>query len=166
MQGVVMPLDANKPFPKRPRLKHFEYVGAYTYFITILTADRQSYFKKAYNVDALIIFLKEIADKENFSVTVYCFMPDHLHLLVNGLEEESDLKKFMKLFKQKSGYWFKKITDQSLWHLSYYDHILRKAETVNDVVWYILNNPVRKGIVSDFKEYRFNGSFTMNIQEL
>lgn len=161
-----MPLDENKPFPKRPRLKYFEYIGTYTCFITILTADRQNYFKETYNVEALIRFLKEIADKEHFSVTVYCFMPDHLHLLVNGLEEESDLKKFMKLFKQKSGYWFKKIAHQNLWHLSYYDHILRKTEAVNDVVWYILNNPVRKGIVADFKEYRFNGSFTMNIHEL
>ena len=147
-----MPLDENKPFPKRPRLKSFGYIGTRSYFITILTENRQNYFKETHIVEQLITFLKEIAGKESFSVSAYCFMPDHLHLLVKcGLEEQSDLKNFIKLFKQKSGYWFKKIAHQNLWHLSYYDHILRKVEALNVVAMYILNNPVRKGIVDDFK---------------
>lgn len=161
-----MPLDENKPFPKRPRLRHFGYTGMYTYFITILTESRQNHFNETRIVEPLIKLLKEIADKEYFSVSAYCFMPDHLHLLVSGLEEQSNLKNFIKLYKQRSGFRFKKITHQNLWHLSYYDHILRKVEAVNDVIMYILNNPVRKGIVTDFKEYRYNGSFTINMHEL
>lgn len=161
-----MPLDNNKPFPKRPRLKHFEYIGTYTYFLTILTSGRQNYFKETHTVEPLIKHLKETAERERFSISVYCFMPDHLHLLVNGLEEQSDLQNFIKIYKQKSGFWFKQKTHLNLWHVSYYDHILRKIEAVKDVAMYILNNPVRKGIVNDFKEYRFSGSFTMDIREL
>jgi putative transposase len=165
-KGDVMPLDENRLFPKRPRLKDFGYVGTYSYFITILTADRQDYFKETHIVEPLIKLLKETAEKERFSVSVYCFMPDHLHILVNGLEEQSNLQHFIKLYKQKSGFWFKQKNYLNLWHLSYYDHILRKIEAINYVAMYILNNPVRKGIVTDFKEYRFNGSFTMDIYEL
>jgi len=161
-----MPLDDNKPFPKRPRLQHFEYLGTYTYFLTILTSDRQNYFKERCTVEPLIRLLKETSEKECFSVSVYCFMPDHLHLLVSGLEDQSNLQNFVKLYKQKSGFWFKQKTHLKLWHLSYYDHILRKVEALTNVAMYILNNPVRKGIVSDFKEYWFNGSFTMDIHEL
>ena len=161
-----MPIDNNKPFPKRPRLQYFEYIGIYTYFLTILTSGRQNYFKEPSTAEPLIRLLREISEKEYFSVIAYCFMPDHLHLLVTGLEEQSNLQNFVKLFKQKSGFWFKQRTHQNLWHLSYYDHILRKVEAIKDVAMYILNNPVRKGIVTDFKEYRFSGSFTMNIHDL
>ncbi|MBT3878626.1 MAG: hypothetical protein HON76_16060 [Candidatus Scalindua sp.] len=161
-----MPLDESKPFPKRPRLKDFGYIGIYSYFITVLTENRQNHFKETHIVEPLIMLLGETAEKEHFSVTVFCFMPDHLHLLVSGLEEQSNLKKFIKLFKQRSGYWFKKITLRKLRYLSYYDHILRKVEAKNDIAMYILHNPVREGIVDNFKDYQFNGSFTMNIYEL
>lgn len=161
-----MPLDKNKPFPKRPRLKDFGYVGTYTYFITILTAKRQNYFNETYIVEPLINLLRETVEKEHFSVTAFCFMPNHMHLLVNGLEEHANLKNFIKLYKQKSGFWFKQKNRQNLWHLSYYDHILGKVEAISDIAMYILHNPVRKGIVDDFKDYPFNGSFTMDIHEL
>lgn len=161
-----MPVDKKKPYPKRPRLKDFGYVGTYTYFITILTANRHCLFRESHIVEPLIKLLKETAGKELFSVSAYCFMPDHLHLLVSGLEEQSSLQKFIKLYKQKSGFLFKQKSGQNLWHLSYYDHVLRRMETINDVVKYILNNPVRKGLVDNFMKYRFAGSLTMDICEL
>ncbi|OGP72124.1 MAG: hypothetical protein A2W09_02620 [Deltaproteobacteria bacterium RBG_16_50_11] len=86
-------------------------------------------------------------------------MPDHLHLLVVGEDDQSNLKKFTNLFKQKSGYWFKKSYNENLWHVSFYDHILRKEESMEDVALYILGNPVRKGLVSDPREYAFSWSF-------
>lgn len=158
-----MPLKKDKPFPKRPRLKHFEYAGYYAYFITILTKERNRYLKKTDIVEPIITIMKDTAEKEMVSVDAFCFMPDHVHLLLRGADEDADVKKFMKLFKQKSGYWFKQRFQRSLWHLSYYDHVLRKDEDIRETVMYILNNPVRKGIVSDYKEYSFNGSFTLDI---
>lgn len=93
-------------------------------------------------------------------------MPDRLHLLLRGLHDEADLRGTIKLFKQKSGYWFKQRNHRNLWHLSYYDHVVRKDESIKDITMYILNNPVRKGIVSDYKEYPFSGSFTIDISSL
>ena len=49
--------------------------------------------------------------------------------------------------------------NKNLWHISYYDHILRKEEAIESVGLYILENPVRKGLVSDFSEYPFSRSF-------
>jgi hypothetical protein len=65
----------------------------------------------------------------------------------------------MCVFKQKSGYWFRKNYNEDLWHISYYDHVLRKEESMGKVAFYILGNPVRKGLVSDFREYPFSRSF-------
>ena len=154
-----MGIDKNKPFPKRPRLKDFEYIGTYAYFITILTKDRGAYFREVEVVDGLIAILVKKARSERFDVLAYCFMPDHLHLLVIGKDDNSNLKKFINLFKQESGYWFKKNYNENLWHISYYDHILRKEESIEGVAIYILENPVRKGLVSHFREYRFSRSF-------
>jgi putative transposase len=154
-----MGLDLREPFPKRPRLKDFDYRGTYAYFITILTNSRATYFKETKVVKGVINILNEIAISEKFKVLTYCFMPDHLHLLIIGADDLSDLRKFMSLFKQKSGYWFKKNYEENLWHLSYYDHVLRKEENIESIASYILENPVRKGLVSDPREYAFSWSF-------
>ncbi len=154
-----MVLDLREPFPKRPRLKDFDYRGTYAYFITILTNDRAIYFREPTVVKGIINILNETAILEKFNVLAYCFMPDHLHLLVIGQDDRSNAKKFVSLFKQKSGYWFKKDYNENLWHISYYDHILRKEESIEGVASYILENPVRKGFVSDYREYPFSGSF-------
>lgn len=154
-----MGIDKNKPFPKIPRLKNFDYIGTYAYFVTILTKDRGTYFREVEVVDSLIAILVKKARSERFDVLAYCFMPDHLHLLVIGKEDNSNLKKLINLFKQESGYWFKKNYNENLWHISYYDHILRKEESIEGVAMYILENPVRRGLVSDFRGYRFSRSF-------
>ena len=109
--------------------------------------------------NGLIDVLVETAKLEKFRILTYCFMPDHLHLLVIGEDNKSNLKKFVNLLKQKSGYWFMKNYNKNLWHISYYDHILRKEEAIESVGLYILENPVRKGLVSDFSEYPFSRSF-------
>jgi putative transposase len=154
-----MSLNFNKSFPRRPRLKDFDYIGIYAYFLTILTNDNTAYFKEAEVIGNLINMLIETARSKRFDVLAYCFMPDHLHLLVIGKDDKSNLKKFINLFKQKSGYWFKKNYNKNLWHVSYYDHVLRREENIEDVIMYMLGNPVRKGIVQDFKEYPFSRSF-------
>lgn len=93
-------------------------------------------------------------------------MPDHLHLLLEGETEDADLKRLIVLFKQASGYNYKKNAGRcysadekpKLWQTSFYDHVLRKDEDLLDVVRYILNNPVRKGLVRNYTEYRHSGS--------
>ena len=154
-----MGLDPKEPFPKRARLKDFDYTGTYAYFITILTRDRGTYFTETDVVDVSIEILQEVARSKRFKILTYCFMPDHLHLLVVGESENSNLKKFISLFKQKSGYWYKMNFDKELWHVSYHDHVLRREENLETVAMYILGNPVRKGLVSDYKEYRFSRCF-------
>ncbi|MGO8991431.1 MAG: REP-associated tyrosine transposase [bacterium] len=153
-----MGIDISKPFPKRPRLKDFDYLGTYSYFITILTKNHGSHFKEVEVVRTLTDILLEEARSEKFNILACCFMPDHFHLLVIGQDDRSDARKFVRLFKQKSGYWFKKNYNKNLWHVSYYDHILRKEESIESVALYILENPVRKGLVSDYRGYPFSRS--------
>lgn len=161
-----MGLDKNKPFPKRPRLKNFDYEGSFIYSVTILTRGKQNLFDAQEKVNLVFGILRETASGKEFSILAYCFMPDHLHLLLAGKTGDADLQKFISLFKQKSGYEFKKTYNKKLWHLSYYDHILRRDEDVLTTARYILNNPVRKGLVDNFKDYPCSGSLVFDLKDL
>jgi len=148
-----------------PRLKDFDYKGPFAYFLTICTYKKKDYFKNEDVVELVLDHLLEIAQANNYKIYSYCFMPDHLHLLLTG-ESESSLNDFMQLFKQKTEFYFRERFGDRLWHLSYYDHIFRKEESLKDVALYIFNNPVRKGLVNDFRQYSHLGSLVFDINEI
>ncbi len=76
------------------------------------------------------------------------------------------LKLFMKLFKQKSSYHFKKYANNILWQRSYYDHVIRKEENLKDIIRYIWGNPVRKALVTNYRDYPFSGSLIFDKTKL
>jgi putative transposase len=154
---------------KRIRLKNFTYVGQYRYFVTMCTDKTVGQCFSIANkqvIEKLVEILKLISLQYNFKVWAYCFMPDHLHLLVEGEEPTSDFKKFISLFKQVSGFYYSKTFGKRLWQINYYEHILRKEEVTESIARYILENPIRKRLVEDFKEYPFLGSFVFDIKTL
>ncbi len=97
---------------------------------------------------------------------MYCFMPDHLHLLLKGETHDADLKKFVRIFKQRSGYIFKQKKKCKLWQPSFYDHVVREEEDLLEVARYIILNPVRRGLVDNYKDYPFSGSQVWDIDKL
>ena len=158
-------------FKPKPHLKDFDYCGFYRYFVTICTDRKKNVFvKNNHFIEKIIEVLDQTGKKQFFTVWVYCFMPDHLHILVEGINVHSDLKKFVKDFKQRTGYWYKHEEESSagnkLWQPGYYEHVLRKEEDTTEVLWYILNNPVRKGLVVHYLDYRYSGSLAIDIEEI
>ncbi len=151
-------------YPKRPRLKDFPYKGSYAYFVTISTGKKSSYFKEPEAVSLITAILREDANRYKFLVYAYCFMPDHLHLLLVG-GADSHLGRFIKVFKHRSGFQFKQRYGINLWQPSYYDHVLRKEESLKDVARYIFENPVRAGLVKNFRNYPFLGSMVYGIND-
>jgi putative transposase len=142
------------------------YRRAGSYSVTATTHRRIPWFRDAAVVEHCLGALKEAADQEHFGVYAYCFMPDHLHLLV-GADSDADLVSFVKRFKQTTGWWFRnryetgslKASPTSLWHKSYHDHSVRSEEDLAQIATYIVGNPVRVGLVESAEEYPFSGSF-------
>lgn len=151
---------------RRPRLKTFDYLGKYRYFLTFCTHERKKLFINPSVVDLVLQQILHAASEHDFSVPAYVFMPDHAHLLVEGLAESSDMKAFVKLAKPKSGYQYSRDCGQALWQPSYYDRVLRDDESSLSVMWYILSNPVRAKLVAQCEEYPFLGSTTHSIGEI
>lgn len=162
---------AGAPNRKRNRLALAEYRGAKTYSLTICTADRQQLFVDARLVSHCFQELGRQARVSKALVYAYCFMPDHLHLLIGSDGDDLDLIGFVKLFKQRTGWWYRNehrgslkasptgvIAPPALWQKSYYDHIVRSGVALRTVAEYVLANPVRAGLVADPGRYPFAGS--------
>ena len=149
------------------RLSDFSYEGCYRYFITLRCHRGIKHFADNSLIFAVLRILRQTAVQRSFYIWAYCFMPDHLHLLIEGKTEDADMRKFISVFKQRVAFWFNRRHNSKLWQPSYYDRILRTDESTSAVVRYILENPVRKGIVSDYVKYPYSGSFELNnISEL
>jgi len=134
--------------------------------LTFCTHQRQSIFTTHDNVTRAWSQILRAAQERAFDVIAYCFMPDHVHLVAQGTAEHSDLKRFMSLAKQYSGYEYKRRTDRNLWQPYAYEHVLRHDESLTRAVRYVIENPVRKGLVEHPRDYPFLGSSRYSLQEL
>ena len=160
--------ERTRDFPVRkrpPRLACFDYAGPYRYFVTLCTADKRPIFAGNFDYPLAVGVLSRVAGRFGFYVLVYSFMPDHLHLLLEGTAD-TNLKEFMRVFKQMTSYYYKRDTGAILWQRSYYDHILRRDEDSLAVARYILNNPVRRGLVEGITDYPYSGSFVVPLNDI
>ncbi len=96
-------------------------------------------------------------------VLVYLFMPDHLHVILKGNCDDAEPLKVMNRFKQKTGFWLSQNRGHVRWQKDYYDHLIRREQDIAKHVRYILNNPVRKNIITNWSDYPFKGSNIFDI---
>ena len=93
-------------------------------------------------------------------------MPDHLHLLVQGQDDQSDCRRFIARSKQYSGFYFARRFGTRLWQRYGFERVLREHEPTFVVARYIVENPVRAGLTTRVDEYPFVGSFVHTLPEL
>jgi putative transposase len=131
----------------------FQYLGCYRYFLTFCCEDRYRAFEDGAAVRLAWSQFLRVVEKERFAIIICCFMPDHAHLLVEGLEDDSDLKAFVSRAKQLSGHAFSQENDRRLWQRYCYEHVLRDQERTQEVIAYILENPVRAKLAETVYDY-------------
>ena len=147
-------------------LPSFSYLGIQRYFLTFCVDRRSRAFVEREIVDMVWSQFLRAASDEPFSIIACCFMPDHVHLLVEGVEDASDLKRFLSRAKQLSGYHYNQQRKKRLWQRYSYEHVLRDEESTPAVVAYILENPVRAGLAATVHEYPFIASSLYGREEL
>jgi putative transposase len=89
-------------------------------------------------------------------------MPDHVHLiftpLVNVLASEAySLAEIMDAIKGASAHKLNRQLGRNgkVWQTESFDRVLRKSEKLDEKIQYILDNPVRGGLVSSREHYRW-----------
>ena len=143
---------------KPEHLETFSYLGLHRYSLTFCTLGRSTVFTSQPVVDLVLAQISRAADENRFAVIAYCFMPDHLHLLIEGQADASDCKDFIARSKQYSGFYYSKRYGRKLWQRYSFEHVLRDEEKSVVVARYILGNPVRVGLVERITDYPYLGS--------
>jgi len=140
------------------RLPDEIYRGIQTVAFTMCLKNRCEYFISSERCIVFVDLLFNCARKFNCEIVVYLFMPNHCHLILEGTDDNANTLSAIKAFKQKSGYWLSQYEPDIKWQKDFYDHIIRKEENLRKQIDYILTNPIRKGLVNNWKDYPFKGS--------
>ncbi len=150
---------------KKHRLDPEIYIGEEIVSFTLCIRNRYGFFTTRENFRIFENYLLNELRTFNCSAYVYLFMPDHLHLVLTGNDFNANIKKCLDMFKQKTGFWLSNKNKKIKWQKDYYDHILRGEENLIVHLKYILNNPVRAGLVDYWKQYPYKGSTIYNLNE-
>jgi hypothetical protein len=65
-----------------------------------------------------------------------------------------------------TGFYFKKTFGRQLWQRYGYEHVIRHDEPTRAIIRYILENPIRAGLVPAVADYRFIGSSEYTVEQL
>jgi REP element-mobilizing transposase RayT len=87
-------------------------------------------------------------------------MPDHVHIIMSkkfdsARNQTYRLSEIMSSIKGATSHAINKLLNRrgSVWQEESFDHITRSNESLNQKIAYILDNPVRKGLVEHLKDY-------------
>jgi putative transposase len=145
------------PLRRPKRVDGFPYRGPYQYLLTFCTAGRRRLFGNIEVVTSIVEQFERTARDEHFTVLAYCVMPDHVHLVVEGSAPGSDLRRFVKMAKQRSAYrLWKDHRLQGVWQEGFHDWVIRSDQAIADVIRYVLDNPVRAGLAERWDSYPFS----------
>lgn len=151
---------------RQHRLPKEFYRGEISAVFTLCFRGNVQSFIKPEIVGIFTNILTSIITKTNCIVPVYCFMPDHQHLIITGTCSNSDIWKAIVNYKQKTGFWMSANRPEIRWQKDFYDHIIKRHDDIATQVRYILDNPVREGLASSWQEYPFKGSIGCKIEDV
>jgi REP element-mobilizing transposase RayT len=97
-----------------------------------------------------------------YELHVAVVMPDHVHLILTPLTDEVrrevfSLMEIMRAIKGASAHLINRQLSKhgAVWQEESFDRVLRSSESLDAKVDYVLQNPVRKGLVDDWRKYRW-----------
>ena len=151
---------------KRNRLVAESYRGRGAYFLTLCVQDRKRIFHDRELVTMLLVLLEKTCAAYSFLAYAYCFMPDHLHLILLGESSTSELALMVRAFKGAAATVARKSGVSNLWQKGYYDHVLRSGKSLDEAAWYVFLNPVRAGLAKTVHEWPYSGSFVFEWKSL
>ncbi|MBB6218761.1 REP element-mobilizing transposase RayT [Anaerosolibacter carboniphilus] len=154
-----------KESPKRKsiRLKDYDYGQAGYYFVTVCTVNRNSLFGKIVGVDDPVhpplMQKNQIGEivfecwnrinriYPNVVTDEFCLMPNHIHgiVLISEMvgQGRPTLQKIMQGFKSVTTRMCFKYGYRNIWQKSYYEHVIRNEQELNEIREYIINNPIK-----------------------
>lgn len=125
-----------------------------TYLITTVCIERQPLFADVRRASAATETLREPRLWRDSKAQCWVLMPDHLHLVLTLGESESLMHAMNRIKSVTSRAAREAVSGvHPIWMPGFHDRALRREEDVPATVRYVLENPVRAGLVSSAALY-------------
>ncbi|HYP61967.1 MAG TPA: transposase [Thermomicrobiales bacterium] len=143
---------------KRIRLDLATYaVPGLVWQVTVGTRERQPVLGDPWIAETVIESIIFQCAKAKAELLIFCVMPEHVHLVI-VVGEEGDLISILHDFKSfTTNRWRKRTGQNKLWQESFHDHGVRRSERMDELVAYVLQNPVDAGLATDWQDYPWIG---------
>jgi putative transposase len=98
-------------------------------------------------------------DERVHDLVAFCVMPNHVHLVCTPLQREDStyhvLYRILQSLKRHTARKSNKTLQRqgTFWQGEGYDHVVRDADELMRIIWYVINNPVKAGLVSDWEAW-------------
>ncbi len=146
-------MSTSYPQARELRKARFSSVDRY-YFLTTNVAGRRPLFTQADFAGVVLDAIRWLDQNDRFDVDAAVVMPDHLHLV--GQLRHAGLASVLQSLKGfTGGQLMRRGVAAPVWQAGYHDHCLRDREDYGVKVMYVLNNPVRAGLVRHFLDYPY-----------
>jgi len=98
----------------------------------------------------------------NWLVGRYMLMPDHLHLFCSPFAQGPEpLRAWVAFWKSEAARHWPRRDDAPIWQRHFWDTQLRRGDSY-DAKWdYVLNNPVRAGLVTKSEDWPYQGELNV-----
>jgi REP element-mobilizing transposase RayT len=132
--------------------------------------NKGSFWLKQDNIALIVSNAIHFYDEKKYLLFAFCIMPNHVHILfkieqnqrVPLQNEKSDyiVTKILQDLKKFTAREANKLLGRSgqFWHHESYDHVVRNDNELENVYYYILQNPVKAGLVKSWKDWKWSFS--------
>jgi putative transposase len=128
------------------------------YLITACAFDRVPFLDNATLAVETVKLIQMLRLRRNTRVYAYCLMPDHLHMLLSPALGDN-VSRIMHQYKLRTTEPSWQLGHEGkLWQKGFHDRVLRERDSEAATARYILQNPVRAGLVTDAGEYLYSGT--------
>jgi REP element-mobilizing transposase RayT len=126
------------------------------YLITTATHNREPIFRDFELAHCAILNLVRQNERTASSWLAWVLMPDHFHGLLQ-LRSSDELSLHVGWFKGRSAWMINSVRggEGVIWQKSFHDHALRREEDLKMVARYLINNPLRAGLVESVGDYPY-----------
>lgn len=121
------------------------------YLVTFVTEGRTHRFT---NLHCGRLMIRTLMETSRVKSLAFVVMPDHVHWLIQLLDEAS-LSKVLHKVKSVSAFRLNKHLKRRgrFWQSGFHDHAIRKEEDMKAAARYIIANPRRAGLVTNVGDY-------------
>lgn len=157
----ILELKSSAEFNSAPQSKTEKYEKDKKFFAKYDELLNKGNFGKCYlrkdKVAEIVASTIQFLNEKDYNLIAYCIMPNHVHLVFTLREQSRSVDKIMQSIKRYSAQQINKLLKRtgSLWQAESYDHVVRDENELYRIIGYVINNPVKAGLVEDWKEWKY-----------